>query len=437
MASNIRGERLPTARQRERVARGRSETETLAIADRRPRGYASATSRMLRISILRIVIAVSAGATFLLSNRAWLTARGYPHLPAFDGLAQPPQVLALVLFGLMLLALLATAAGKFLRPALSVALAILAIWLVLDQNRWQPYVVFFAVALICLLLYARGGDTSTSLAPFRILLCCTYIYSGLHKFNYRHVTHDFGAFLQPLLQNVGVDVPARVLSAGALFAGAFELTMGILLVFARTRRIAIIGLTLMHAFILLTLGPLGANYNSVVWPWNIASIAALWLVFRDDGRSSRQWLDGATRATRLVSYVVLVLFGVMPLFSFAGLWAPSLSFQLYSGKQPAATLAVTRRSHLPPVAARVTDSNNQLEVFEWAMEELNISPAMEQEAILTVAQRVCRETSDRALKLAWAEAPAVRERGRWVHHYTFAGPECRPVEVTKVRDPDY
>ena len=35
----------------------------------------------------------------------------------------------------------------------------------------------------------------------------------------------------------------------------------------------------MHAFILLAIGPFGQNSNSVVWPWNIAMICFLLILF--------------------------------------------------------------------------------------------------------------------------------------------------------------
>ena len=387
------------------------------------------------VHLLRIVIPLCAAATFLLSFRLWTTDRGYPHVPMVPGMPQPPEALALVLFVLMLLALLVTAAsGKFVRAAMAIALAILFVWVALDQNRWQPYVVFYAVAFLGLLLHTHERGVDAAFAPFKTLLCFTYFYSGLHKFNYRYVTHDFEAFLSPLFARTGIELTARAMAAGSLLAAAFEMSMGVLLFFARTRRLAVIGLTLMHAFILLALGPFGANYNSVVWPWNVASIAALWLVFARDDQNGTRWFDGARRPARLAFFAVVVLFGVMPLASFAGRWVSALSFRLYSGKQPAATLAVTRRSRLPVVAAQVTDSNNRLDLFAWAMREMNVSPSMEKDAVLDVATQLCRETGDQGLKLAWAEAPELLKPGRWVHHYTFEGPECRPVEVTRTRD---
>ena len=71
------------------------------------------------------------------------------------------------------------------------------------------------------------------------------------------------------------------------------------------------------------------------------------------------------------------------------------------------------------------------------MQEMNVSASMDQEVVVDVARQLCRTSGDRNMKLAWAEAPATLARGRWVHHYTFSAPECRPQFVTKLHEPGY
>jgi hypothetical protein len=62
------------------------------------------------------------------------------------------------------------------------------------------------------------------------------------------------------------------LSLGLLLPLA-EAAIGVGLLFPRTRGVAWVGAVLMHALVLLSIGPVGRSYNAIVWPWNAAMIA--------------------------------------------------------------------------------------------------------------------------------------------------------------------
>ena len=67
----------------------------------------------------------------------------------------------------------------------------------------------------------------------------------------------------------------------------------------------------MHVFIPAAIGPLGRNYNTVVWPWNVAMVAFLLLLFfrpADEPRA-RDIVWGSGFAFQKL---VLVLFLAMP-----------------------------------------------------------------------------------------------------------------------------
>ncbi len=86
------------------------------------------------------------------------------------------------------------------------------------------------------------------------------------------------------------------------------------------------GLIAMHACILLAIGPLGHNANTVVWPWNIAMILFLLLLFRHGDPSASEILWGSTRFHRMA----LALLGLAPALSFFNVWDSYLSAALYS-----------------------------------------------------------------------------------------------------------
>jgi hypothetical protein len=78
------------------------------------------------------------------------------------------------------------------------------------------------------------------------------------------------------------------------------------------------------------LGPLGRHFNAVIWPWNLAMIAFLLILFfgRNNQPALRDIVWGQGFAFQKV---VLIIFGVLPALSFFHLWDDYLSSALYTG----------------------------------------------------------------------------------------------------------
>ena len=97
----------------------------------------------------------------------------------------------------------------------------------------------------------------------------------------------------------------------------------------RYRNWAVILALGMHAFILFCIGPLGHDWNTVVWPWNVAMAAFVVLLFwRTGDISPKKILLLSRRRPSYLHAVVLVLFAVMPLLGLFGLWDSYLSASL-------------------------------------------------------------------------------------------------------------
>ena len=59
----------------------------------------------------------------------------------------------------------------------------------------------------------------------------------------------------------------------------FEILAALGLLFAKNKQRYALLLIAMHIFILIFLSPLGINYNSIVWPWNVLMILYLIILF--------------------------------------------------------------------------------------------------------------------------------------------------------------
>jgi uncharacterized membrane protein YphA (DoxX/SURF4 family) len=395
-------------------------------------------------------------SSLLLSHKAWLSSgRHYPLVPAVDGLPQPPFPVDWLILAVMVVALLGMSFARRPRPYMVVVLAVTGVWMLLDQTRWQPYIQTYVAGTVCLLLGEMPGVRATAarparwhMAPFQLALCATWAYAGLHKLNVAYPERYFPGIVGPALVRVlGVEPSeaARMLYWPAVASAVLEMACGLALLWPRTRRPAVVGLTGMHVFLLLLLGPFGYSYNRVVWPWNVVVMAALWLLFwpRDAGgrfdaflRAGWRRLRGrggepAPRPLRLVWRGVILFFVLLPLLSFAHMWDALLSFHLYSGKERFVWIDYPpgQRAALPAAVVATERRPGRIELIRWSMLEMDVYPVMETRVMTRVARGLARQAPDVELRLVIGGEPAVLTGRREYRTFVFRGPDKVPVEI--------
>ena len=342
-----------------------------------------------RIVYTKTAIVLGFAAGFLLSSRLWVSSRFYPLIPILHGLPRISFPLDYIcLAGLFLLLALVEVASKPRIYIYSFACLLLFLAL-LDQNRWQPWVYLYLFMLLALSCFSWRPDDiqgrENALNICRLIVGTTYIYSGLQKLNPRFA---IGA---PLLLGA---TPHRlqIFHAFGWFVACIEASIGIGLLTHKYRNLAVLGGIFMHLFILYSCA-IVYQWNSVVWPWNIAMIAFLLLLF---WKTDFTFRDVVWRNPIRFQKVVLVLFGVLPLLSFFGWWDSYLSASLYSGNVPMADvlLSTTVKSELPKrVQKYVTTlpgARNVLKIQDWSIGELNVPPYPAARAYRAVGAEICR-----------------------------------------------
>lgn len=405
----------------------------------------------------RAILGLGFLATLLLSRRAWLSSgREYPLVPVIDGLPQPPFPVDWMLFAAMAGALLGMSFARRPRPFIVAVLAIMGTWLALDQTRWQPYILTLLAGTACLLLgesravrAAADAAGRWHVAPYQLSLCAVYAWSGVHKLNVRFLEHTFPAWVHPVTRILGTDlaaIPVTVMRWGGLAAAAGEAAMGLALLWPRTRRPAVVGLTLMHAYIMLRLGAGGRLGNTVVWPWNVVVVASLWLLFwpREPAarldRVLRAWRPRRGKRTpaaafprplRFVWGVVLLVFAALPALSFAERWYASLSFQLYAGKNRHVWVQYRpdQRAMLPAGLLRAEHAPGQVDLIRWSIMEMNVTPVMETHVVTRIGRALARRAPDAGVRVVIAGAPALVSGERGYRTFAFSGPEQAPREI--------
>ncbi len=221
-----------------------------------------------------------------------------------------------------------------------------------------------------------------------------------------------------------------------------EAAIGVGLLTRRFRNWAVVLALGMHAFVLFCIGPLGHDWNTVVWPWNVAMAAFVVLLFwRTEDFSPKQVLLPTGRPLYLHA-VVLVLFAVMPLFGLFGLWDSYLSASLYSGNNKKGTLFIdeTVKDRMPAgIRERVADlpagEKYALNLSRWSYEELNVPPYPETRVFRSAAGHVCSYAAKPSgVRLEIEARPALSGGGKRAEIYDCSGVETGEHETVKLAE---
>jgi hypothetical protein len=327
-----------------------------------------------RLLYLRVAVVAGAVLSMLLSHKLWLSTRDYPLTPVFPFLKPIPSPFDYVVFGTALVALAASAMTPRLIPIFATLALVLA---VCDQSRLQAWFYEYFFLLL--------GVAFASPHACRLIVACTYIWSGVQNLNAGFIHDVFPSMLEPFLRHLPQRAQTMVhpLSAAAPF---FEIWIGIALLGRKFRTFGIVAAIAMHLFILLAL-----THDYIVWIWNIAMAAFVVILFWKSGDRVKQilWGEGAFHIG------MLLLFGIAPVFSVVGIWDHYLSAAMYTGNQNQGTIFFSDKmfERLPDGIAgyaRVeTPELDSIDIGEWSAGELSVPPYPEVRIYKNVAKKVC------------------------------------------------
>lgn len=378
------------------------------------------SSAVAGINWLRRIVAAMFIVTIIITWKLWISDRSYPLIPVLEWLPQIPPPFDYILPAILLAALAAAALMRNPRWPIRIVLVAGLLVALFDLTRWQPYILHYLVILGSLLLLPwerrerwTKEDLEWGLMPVYMLLGFTYLYSGLQKFNHEFIGWVFGWMLEPMMGWLDIPPPEfsrPLLTTLAIIAAIIETTGGLLLFFRRTRRPAAIALIGMHLFILVMLGPLGRVTNHAVWPWNIAMIATLWLLFvsrnAPDVALAERLFRGAwwksvtggrggtlpSRAHALGAGMALFFFGMLPTLNFVDMWDSYLSFSIYSGMIHNGRIHMVPEDQLllPPYMKEQFGEDGGFDPTQWAIRELIAAPYPEPRAMIRMGRELAR-----------------------------------------------
>lgn len=225
-----------------------------------------------------------------------------------------------------------------------------------DLNRLQPWLYQYVAMLFAV---ATFQDKEAKRAC-QLILFCVYFWSGFYKLNIYYYTSTLPWLFKPV-SNLSIGVP---LSFAALFAPLVEIIFPFLLLAASKRKLGVILGALMHIILLMLL--VMHQWNSVVWPWNVAMIVFLFLLFWNE--EERLFTLYKSKGSYVYATIVL-LFLVAPWLHIFQLWNPYLSFALYSRTIPEVEFEFSKKT-----ATELHTNQTKLKGITYFLEHLNVPP---------------------------------------------------------------
>jgi len=343
-----------------------------------------------RLPLVRSIVLIFFVFGILLSFKVWHSDRLFPLCPVFDGVPQFSEDFSRFVAALLIPLLLL---GVFIRKRwyYGFVLGFLLFLLLQDQIRWQPWVYIYVAFLLPFALFKLPRHRI--LTYFQILLIGVYLWSGIYKFGGAFIELTFDKMLRTLLL---IENPATRESLHFLGYGIpiIEVLIACGLVFVRTRTVAIFTGIATHLVILTYL--LVNEQNSVVYPWNVAMILLLVVLFYRTKNDLQFW-RGSDLKLKLLQSAGVFFFILMPASNPVGIWDNYLSFKLYSGNNGYFCVGLDQDqytkvdSDLHGYFWRVQEPRGKywLLLNKWAMDELNVPFYPEMRTFKSVSNTFC------------------------------------------------
>jgi hypothetical protein len=382
-------------------------------------------SETRRLEFVARVLAVATLVCVAFSWRLWISTRLYPLAPLF-GLVPPfPYPLDLAVAAVLVGLLVALAVRPLSVPLAAGVVGLFAVLFVQDQSRlWPSFYEFFFLFLMLVARRPGGGEPEAvrTLAGMRCVVAAVYFWGGFQKLTPHFFREEFPWFVRPLTDLVPFEVP--FLPVLGMAAAVAEMLIGIGLLTTRFRRLALAEALVMHAVILVCIGPIRSNWNDSAWIWSLASAVLAVALFRGAPPFDVRQLVAAPPLRCLPQALAVVFVGLMPVLNNVNRWDSALSFNVYTGNVSSGfiLMAPEAAARLPAEITRHVARQGEwavLDVGAWSMAEFNAGAYPEDRVFRTIFAAVCGRLGDPATRLLvirkadwfWPKQPTVRACG--------------------------
>jgi uncharacterized membrane protein YphA (DoxX/SURF4 family) len=353
-----------------------------------------------QIIIITRITAFACLLSMSLSFKLWLGNRNFPVAPLFSFLPElnhPLDIILLCSTGILLLCIILFRKSQ----GFVIAFVIIGILLgLMDQNRWQPWYYQYLLMFFLLSFFNYRCDDmkhqTAIVSTFKLMIAAVYFWSGLQKLNPHFLSDTYPWLMEPVTNYLGEKFTNKIQFLGYAFP-LIETLTGICLLIPALQKAAAISALLMHTFILFVLSPLGHNYNPVVWPWNLAMIAFVLVLFYNENITDLLKFRNSFRY--FSSKLAIGLFVFAPLLNFFNIWDSYLSHNLYSGNTSNGVVYFpdSVKNNLPPYLRQYVvkeSKENLINIKYWCMTELGVPAYPEKRNFEAVTKMFYAYTND-------------------------------------------
>lgn len=387
---------------------------------------------MGRLFWLKAVLAVGFIVSLLLSTKLWLTDRTYPLTPVLSNLPQPNFPFDYLLYGSLIVCLFFTIFHKNFKRYLIGSIILVTFLLLLDQSRLQPWVYQYTTMLLVLCVFSWQVNDLRSV-PYilnisRFIVATIYFYSGLQKLNPEFIILTFPWMMQPITHQLSLN-SSDVILVG-ITVPIIEMLIGLALLSSKFRNYGIFLATVMCLFVLTTLGPTGLHWNTVVWPWNVALLIMVFVLFYRTKQSSV--FNVLSIIKQPLGITAIILFGIMPMTYFFHIWDSYPSWSLYSGTTNQANIVLPDEmvgglpTNIQRLIVQSPDGKKVLSVFDWSYHELNVPPYPETRIYQNIARNFCEKYAPGSAYVSIV----MRGRAGWTHIEGKSTSTCQQYSTT-------
>lgn len=334
---------------------------------------------------ITILILVTCFVQVILSLELWLPVqRDFPLVSFFDFLPlhlnHGIRIFLLVIMALHLLAIFIKPKSRLIFLLFSLGGLILVLE---DAMRLQPW-FYLHLIMISLIAFESKLSTKKVILFLQISVIAIYFWGGFNKLNVAFAWDIFPWLMEPFGINevffLGYDnlnsFPLPALNYVAYFIPIVEISTAFFLIIPRFRIVGIVLCVLTHVFSLYIIGPLGHNWNSVVWPWNIQMPILCYLLFYRNAQESN-FHEYTLALKSKLGALFIFLFLVIPVAGFWGKWDKGMALHLYSGNSTQMTFffegfqeKLVESSFAPYLSFDTITMTSFMKVRHWANDQL-------------------------------------------------------------------
>lgn len=300
----------------------------------------------------------------------------------------------IILFSLTLSCLVALIFLPFKRVIIYLLILLLVLFVIEDIVRLQPWLYIFGLMLLTIAFLNSKEKGEEILFIFRLVFATTYFWSGFQKINYAFTVEIFPW----LMSTFGLDKFFTEHHYFGYIIPFAELLAGIGLLSKRLQKPAGVLIIFIHLFLLVTLSPLGVNWNKVIWSWNAAMICIVFIIVPFKREDSYL---GLIPSWKLVSKfwwfrIVFILIVIAPILNYFRLWDNHLSGSLYSGNNSEAIFYYDQsdRYNMPKSTSQLqfyTEGTSEefIMIDQWVLDELDAPFYPQERYFKFVGKKLC------------------------------------------------